>query len=128
MIEFRWLEGEISGVKYRKLQYRFLFGPTLIGSGDIVLHVLKPEQLEWLDVPTVVDEATKASRKAEQDQEDHLYEAAVRIVLDTRKASISGVQRRLKLGYNHAARLIERMETEGVVGPAKSDGTREVLK
>lgn len=55
MIEFRWLEGEISGVKYRKLQYRFLFGPTLIGSGDIVLHVLKPEQLEWLDVPTVVD-------------------------------------------------------------------------
>ncbi|MCA1798981.1 MAG: DNA translocase FtsK 4TM domain-containing protein [Xanthomonadaceae bacterium] len=60
-------------------------------------------------------------------EQDALYDQAVRIVTESRKASISGVQRRLKIGYNRAARMIEEMEATGVVGPLQSNGTREVL-
>ena len=58
---------------------------------------------------------------------DPLYDEAVRIVLASKRASTSGVQRRLRIGYNRAARLIERMEHEGLVGPLQSNGMREVL-
>ena len=58
---------------------------------------------------------------------DPLYDQAVRIVTETRRASISGVQRRLKIGYNRAARMLEEMEHTGVVGPLQSNGSREVL-
>ena len=58
---------------------------------------------------------------------DPLYDEAVRIVTESRRASISGVQRRLKIGYNRAARLIEEMESAGIVGPLESNGAREVL-
>ncbi len=60
-------------------------------------------------------------------ESDPLYDQAVRIVTETRRASISGVQRRLKIGYNRAARIIEEMERAGVVGPMESNGSREVL-
>ncbi len=58
---------------------------------------------------------------------DELYDMAVRIVTETRKASVSGVQRRLKIGYNRAARMVEEMERQGVVGPLQSNGMREVF-
>ena len=58
---------------------------------------------------------------------DPLYDQAVAIVTESRKASISYVQRRLKIGYNRAARMIEEMETAGVVSPVQSGGGREVL-
>jgi DNA segregation ATPase FtsK/SpoIIIE, S-DNA-T family len=60
-------------------------------------------------------------------EQDPLYDQAVRIVVESRKASISGVQRRLKIGYNRAARMIETMEAAGIVGPLQSNGMREVL-
>ncbi len=60
-------------------------------------------------------------------ESDPLYDQAVQIVTETRKASISGVQRRLKVGYNRAARLVEGMEMAGIVGPLQSNGTREVI-
>jgi len=60
-------------------------------------------------------------------ESDPLFDEAVRIVTETRRASISGVQRRLKIGYNRAARMIEQMESIGIVGPQQSNGNREVL-
>jgi S-DNA-T family DNA segregation ATPase FtsK/SpoIIIE len=58
---------------------------------------------------------------------DPLYDEALKIVTESRRASISGVQRRLRIGYNRAARLIEEMERAGVVGPLQSNGNRDVL-
>lgn len=65
---------------------------------------------------------------ADADEEsDPLYDEAVQIVLDTRRASISGIQRRLRIGYNRAARIVEHMEKVGIVGPLKSNGSRDIL-
>ena len=71
-----------------------------------------------------IDEAPAGSADAEQDP---LYDQAVQVVMETRKASISGVQRRLKIGYNRAARMVESMEAAGLVGPLQPNGTREIL-
>ncbi len=60
-------------------------------------------------------------------EQDTLYDEAVKIVINERKPSISYVQRRLKIGYNRAARLIEAMEMAGLVGPLQSNGGREIL-
>jgi len=65
--------------------------------------------------------------EAGEGENDPLYDEALKIVTETRRASISGVQRRLRIGYNRAARLIEEMEKAGVVGPMQSNGNREVL-
>jgi len=74
--------------------------------------------------PTEEEEAGGGTADAEADP---LYDEAVRIVTETRKASISGVQRRLKIGYNRAARLVEAMESAGLVGPLQSNGNREIF-
>ena len=63
----------------------------------------------------------------EDAEKDELYDQAVRFVTETRKASISSVQRRLKVGYNRAARMIEQMELTGVITPMGDNGMREVL-
>jgi S-DNA-T family DNA segregation ATPase FtsK/SpoIIIE len=60
-------------------------------------------------------------------EQDALYDEAVKIVTSERKPSISYVQRRLKIGYNRAARLLEAMELAGVVGPLQPNGSREIL-
>jgi S-DNA-T family DNA segregation ATPase FtsK/SpoIIIE len=56
-----------------------------------------------------------------------LYDEAVQFVTESRKASISSVQRRFKVGYNRAASIIEAMEAAGVVTPAENNGSRVVL-
>ena len=61
------------------------------------------------------------------DDYDEMYDQAVTVVTDTRQASISMIQRRLRVGYNRAARMIEKMERDGVVGPADGAKPREVL-
>jgi len=63
----------------------------------------------------------------EDAEADPLYDEAVRIVTTERKPSISYVQRRLKIGYNRAARLLEAMELAGLVGPLQANGARDVL-
>jgi S-DNA-T family DNA segregation ATPase FtsK/SpoIIIE len=63
----------------------------------------------------------------EDPEADPLYDEAVRIVTTERKPSISYVQRRLKIGYNRAARLLEAMEQAGLVGQLQPNGARDVL-
>ncbi len=78
------------------------------------------------------DEAIVAPRGEDKEIEDDepmddKYEDAIRIVVQTRMASISMIQRKLKIGYNRAARIIERMEADGIVGPSDGVKGREVL-
>lgn len=71
-------------------------------------------------------DAENAQEFADAEQ-DPLYDQAVRIVVESRRASVSNVQRRLKIGYNRAARIVEAMEAAGIVGPMETNGNREVL-
>ena len=75
--------------------------------------------------PFVQIESGGESGSAEQD--DPLYDEAVQFVIESRRPSISSVQRKLRIGYNRAARLIEAMEEAGVVSTMNSNGSREVL-
>jgi len=68
-----------------------------------------------------------AADEGEDAEADPLYDQAVAIVTKTRKASISYVQRRLRVGYNRAARLVEQMENAGIVGPLEGSSGRDVL-
>lgn len=84
---------------------------------------------EFLDESVLkpMDEATEGGAGGEGgDDHDELYDQAVQIVTESRQASISMIQRRLRIGYNRAARLIEKMEAQGVVGPADGAKPREV--
>ncbi|HEY4447645.1 MAG TPA: DNA translocase FtsK 4TM domain-containing protein [Steroidobacteraceae bacterium] len=73
------------------------------------------------------EEGESGGNAAEDAEADPLYDEAVRIVTTERKPSISYVQRRLKIGYNRAARLLEAMELAGLVGPLQANGARDVL-
>jgi S-DNA-T family DNA segregation ATPase FtsK/SpoIIIE len=74
-----------------------------------------------------VFEVKKEAEAAVADEEyDEMYDQAVAIVTETQQASISMIQRRLRVGYNRAARMIEQMERDGVVGPADGAKPREV--
>jgi DNA segregation ATPase FtsK/SpoIIIE, S-DNA-T family len=77
-------------------------------------------------VPGLASEDAEGDARDDAEQ-DALYDEAVRIVAETRKASVSGIQRRLKIGYNRAARLVETMEAAGLVGSLQPNGSREVL-
>ena len=90
------------------------------GAPDYIDDVLA-EPREEADA---MEDADNGGRGGESDP---LYDEAVRIVTESRRASISGVQRRLRIGYNRAARLVEEMEVAGVVGPVQTNGSREVL-
>ncbi|MDO7645625.1 MAG: cell division protein FtsK, partial [Reinekea forsetii] len=63
----------------------------------------------------------------EDGEADALFDQAVEFVTQSRKASISSVQRKLRIGYNRAARLVETMESAGIVSPPGHNGAREVL-
>jgi S-DNA-T family DNA segregation ATPase FtsK/SpoIIIE len=94
----------------------------------IVRFLKKQGVPEYLGAITEeADEEEGEGGQAGGDSGDSLYDQAVAIVLRDGKASTSYIQRRLSIGYNRAATLIERMEEEGVVGPANHAGKREIL-
>lgn len=70
--------------------------------------------------------AEEADEEQDEEQDDLLVEAQA-IVMESRRASISFLQRRLKIGYNRSARIMEQLERRGVVGPPDSRGERQVL-
>lgn len=77
----------------------------------------------------MMDELVKENESDDDgiDEFDDRYDEAVQIVTESGQASISMLQRRLRVGYNRAARMIETMEKEGIVGPADGAKPREVL-
>jgi S-DNA-T family DNA segregation ATPase FtsK/SpoIIIE len=85
------------------------------------------EILEASSEPVPGLSPTNGGGSGDDTETDPLYDQAVSIVTQSRRASISGVQRRLKIGYNRAARMIEHMEETGVVGPMETNGNRQVL-
>ncbi|MFG1427066.1 DNA translocase FtsK [Roseixanthobacter glucoisosaccharinicivorans] len=101
----------------------------------VVAHLKAQGGPEYLDAVTSEDDAEGIGEGDEAvfdkgalgEASGDLYEQAVAIVLRDRKASTSYIQRRLQVGYNKAASLMERMETEGIVGPANHAGKREIL-
>jgi DNA segregation ATPase FtsK/SpoIIIE, S-DNA-T family len=101
-------------------------GALKVGAPSYVQEILEGPSAPIPGLPGEAGEAGPDGEGGEGEQ-DPLYDQAVRIVVESRKASISGVQRRLKIGYNRAARMIETMEAAGLVGPLQSNGSREVL-
>ena len=77
-------------------------------------------------LPDVFEVKKEAEAAVVDEEYDEMYDQAVAIVTDTQQASISMIQRRLRVGYNRAARMIEQMERDGVVGPADGAKPREV--
>jgi S-DNA-T family DNA segregation ATPase FtsK/SpoIIIE len=99
----------------------------------VVRHLKAQGTPQYLEAVTAADEEDEdgnpvfdASGMGQADGAD-LYQQAVQVVLRDRKASTSYIQRRLQIGYNRAASLMERMEKEGVVGQANHAGKREIL-
>jgi S-DNA-T family DNA segregation ATPase FtsK/SpoIIIE len=87
----------------------------------------EPRYIDGITDVAEPDEEVDAGARRARPQQNDLYERAVDLVLRERKASISYLQRRLTVGYNRAADLIERMEQEGVVSEAGFGGRRQVL-
>ena len=83
---------------------------------------------DYIDDEIFIDEAEETPDSFFGDESDPLYDEAVDIVLHEGKASASYIQRRLKIGYNRAARIIEEMEERGVVGPANGSKPRDILQ
>ncbi|WP_157179413.1 DNA translocase FtsK [Phyllobacterium sp. YR531] len=104
---------------------------------QIVTHLKAQGQPDYLDTVTA-DESEEEEVESEEgavfdkgsmasEDGNELYDQAVKIMLRDKKCSTSYIQRRLQIGYNRAASLVERMEKEGLVGPANHVGKREIL-
>jgi S-DNA-T family DNA segregation ATPase FtsK/SpoIIIE len=99
----------------------------------VVRHLKSQGTPQYLEAVTVSDEPDEEGEdgavfdNSEMGGTNDLYQQAVGIVLRDRKASTSYIQRRLQIGYNRAASLMEKMELEGVVGAANHAGKREIL-
>jgi S-DNA-T family DNA segregation ATPase FtsK/SpoIIIE len=93
----------------------------------VVNHLKSQGEPEYLDSVTSDDDESQSISLGFNESGDDLYDKAVSIVCREKKASTSFIQRHLQIGYNRAARIIEKMESEGIVSPANHVGRREVL-
>ena len=80
------------------------------------------------EILNFADEKERASEVNDNENLDELYNTALKIIKSEKKASTSFLQRKLQIGYNRAARIIDQMEANGEVSPANHVGKREVLK
>lgn len=98
---------------------------------DVVEYVKQYGEPEYIDdeifIPEEEDSGENLDLFGNSMDEDPLYDQALEIVVQAGKASASYIQRRLKIGYNRAARLVEEMEERGIVGPANGSKPREVI-
>ncbi|MCK4608423.1 MAG: DNA translocase FtsK 4TM domain-containing protein [Gammaproteobacteria bacterium] len=99
----------------------------------VVADLRKRGQPDYIDditngnVGAVIGIDAIENGEADDAEQDVLYDQAVQFVIETRRISISSIQRRFKIGYNRAARIVEAMEAAGLVSPMESNGNREVL-
>jgi S-DNA-T family DNA segregation ATPase FtsK/SpoIIIE len=93
----------------------------------VVNHLKSQGEPEYIDSVTSDDDESQSFSLGFNESGDDLYDKAVSIVCREKKASTSFIQRHLQIGYNRAARIIEKMESEGIVSPANHVGRREVL-
>jgi S-DNA-T family DNA segregation ATPase FtsK/SpoIIIE len=96
------------------------------GAPNYITGVLEEVQ-STSDGKIINDSGLPQDAEGDSDSDNALYDRAVRVVTETRRASISGVQRHLRIGYNRAARLVEQMEQDGIVSAPQHNGNREVL-
>jgi S-DNA-T family DNA segregation ATPase FtsK/SpoIIIE len=96
------------------------------GAPNYITGVLEEIQ-STSDGKIINDSGLPQDAEGDSDSDNALYDRAVRVVTETRRASISGVQRHLRIGYNRAARLVEQMEQDGIVSAPQHNGNREVL-
>jgi S-DNA-T family DNA segregation ATPase FtsK/SpoIIIE len=94
---------------------------------EFLKQTAPPDYLEEITRESSDNDGFSMTGNYNSSESEALYDQAVRFVTESRKASISSVQRRFKVGYNKAANLIEQMETQGVVSGAETNGSRVVL-
>src|SRR5450432_1936163 len=113
------------GLKLRRLHGAFLSDDEVHRVVDHLKTQAKP--VYDMDILKPRDEDGEEGGGVQDNFHDDLYDQAVAIVCETRQASVSYIQRRLQIGYNRSARLVEQMERDGIVGPANGAKPREVL-
>ncbi len=101
---------------------------TLIADSEIerITSFIKAQK-SALYSPTLLEALEKKATVGKKFEKDELFDEAVKVILQTKQASVSMLQRRLGLGYTRAARLIDMMEEEGIVGPYRGSKPREIL-
>jgi len=101
---------------------------TFIQDKEINAVISHLRECDSPDYDTVITESAKPGAQSNLTMEkDELYDDAVRVVIDTQQASVSTLQRRLSLGYARAARIMDMMQAEGIVGPPRGAKPREIL-
>jgi DNA segregation ATPase FtsK/SpoIIIE, S-DNA-T family len=113
------------GTKLRRIQGAFLSDDEVHRVVDFLKKQAKP--VYDMNILVAREEEDGEGSAALDDFHDDLYDQAIAIVCDTRQASVSFIQRRLQIGYNRAARMVEQMEREGLVGPSNGIKPREVI-
>ena len=112
------------GTKLRRVHGAFLSDDEVHRVVEFLKTQAKP--VYDMDILKPREEDSEDGAPAD-DFHDEMYDQAVAIVCETRQASVSFIQRRLQIGYNRAARMVEQMEREGIVGPANGAKPREVI-
>ena len=95
---------------------------------DIVNFLKKTSEAEYIDSLLSIEDDDPAKPIDIDSNDDPLYAEAVQVVMETKKTSISYIQRKLRIGYNRAANIIEAMESNGILSAQQSNGNREILK
>jgi S-DNA-T family DNA segregation ATPase FtsK/SpoIIIE len=108
--------------RLQRIHGAYISEEEITGITDFLRKQKPPEYDDKVTETVAVDET-----KADREDYDERYDDAVALITKTRQASISMIQRHLRIGYNRAARIVETMEREGIVGPSDGSKPREVL-
>jgi len=93
----------------------------------VVEYVKNQQKVSYDEALVVTDEEAAADDQSNNDEKDELYDQAVALVTEMQKASTSMLQRRFRIGYNRAARIVDQLEANGVVGPQEGSKPRQVF-